>query len=155
MQLYLPSQPCRTAAESVIFKMQDVKRKPKLLMVCIVCLPTCITYSTVQYRYKVMFYTDNLVYPSFLLSPPPYLLPSPFASLQPRSKSLQPQKAAVPEPAKGNSKQPVSSSRQKLTAICSGEHTVLRKFEDSDDSCDSNPFSDMEDACQDLIARLH
>ena len=48
-----------------------------------------------------------------------------------------------------------SVSHQKLRTIHSGEVTVLRRFEDSDDSCDSDPFSDMEDACQDIIARLH
>ncbi|CAI8011751.1 hypothetical protein GBAR_LOCUS7536 [Geodia barretti] len=50
---------------------------------------------------------------------------------------------------------PSGSHGESLHTIRSGELTALRRFEDSDDSCDSNPFSDMEDACQDLIARLH
>ena len=43
-----------------------------------------------------------------------------------------------------------------LRNIRTGEVTTIRMFEDSDDdSADSSPFSDIEDAYRDIITRLH
>lgn len=106
------------------------------------------TADHVIYRKEKAKKRPKVFHSSFIVSPyrPPSLCPS----LQPLSKSSS---VSHPSSTQPRSSQPTST--RNLHNIHSGELTVLRRFEDSDDSCDSNPFSDMEDACQDVIARLH